>query len=217
MRLIDESGRSRLFLFVLLLIGGVAAYWFGPGHTYHFYLLCDQRQYTGITVHGFLGEKSYPCVNEFYTVWQPFQNRSTALATAVGCLPGDGQPSPIPAVPAIRDNLQCPTAQAAPSDAWKKDGLQECGEYELCAGKAVICVLAGDDADDGAGMLMHLGVETQEIVFGQWSNQECGSSGKGWHAEVGSCGTHQGVRYKRCTSVFVVPEGDPLGAPVQEQ
>lgn len=202
---------------LLLIGGGIAAYWFGPGHTYHLYLMCDERQYTGITVHEFLGDESHPCVNEFYSVWQPFQDRSAALATAVECLSGDGQPNPIHAVPTNRDNLQCPAGQAVAPDAWRQDRLQECGEYDLCSGKAVICVLAGDDADGGAGMLMHLGVETQEIVFGQWSNQECESSGKGWHAEVGSCGTHQGMRYKRCTRVLVVPGEDPLGAPAQEQ
>jgi len=233
-------GKRRLpLLFALLLVGGLVVYWFGPRHTYHFHLLCNEQQYTGITLHGFLGDERHPCVNEFYRVWQPFQDRDTALATAVECLSHNEKRGAIHAISTVRDHLQCPVeppVAASPGAAcssappaceqydsqqcvclaWKQSDLKECGEYELCLGKAVICTLAGDDADGGAGTLIHLGVETKELVFGQWSNQECDTSGKGWHAEVGSCGTRQGTRYKRCTSVFVVPEESPVGEPTSE-
>lgn len=225
------NGRSRLLLlFILLLLSGTAVYWLGPGHRYHFYLMCNEQQYSGVTVGGFLGAEPRACHNEFYPVWQPFQDRGAALATAVACIPRDDASTPVQAIPALRDNLQCPIETAATAEttasctappecaqydpahcvclAWTMDRLKQCGEYNLCPGKAVICVLTGDDADGGEGMLMHLGVETTEIIFGGWNNVECEVSGKGWHADIGSCGTGKGIRYKRCESVWVIA-GDP--------
>lgn len=48
--------------------------------------------------------------------------------------------------------------------------------------------------------------KTTAVQFGNWSNAECGLSGDGWHARVGSCGKGTGNRWQRCEQVRVEVE-----------
>lgn len=48
--------------------------------------------------------------------------------------------------------------------------------------------------------------KTRAIEFGDWENSQCGLSGSGWHAKVGSCGTGAGSGWQRCDQVRVETE-----------
>jgi hypothetical protein len=88
-------------------------------------------------------------------------------------------------------------------------GFRRCLETEgpnVCPGTPFACALRGDDADQNGGDIALSGTSEmngREILFGEWANTQCGTSGSGWHVAWGSCGTNQGTRHKRCASVIV--------------
>ena len=82
-------------------------------------------------------------------------------------------------------------------------GFRVCDETEACSGIPYICTSVGDDSDGYPGGILISNVNAGEILFGEWVNPQCGTSGSGWHTGWGSCGSGQGNGFKRCRKVLV--------------
>lgn len=82
-------------------------------------------------------------------------------------------------------------------------GFRICDESEPCSGIPYLCSSVGDDSDGFQGGMLIANVNAGEIIFGEWVNPQCGTSGSGWHTGWGSCGSGQGNGFKRCRKVLV--------------
>lgn len=82
------------------------------------------------------------------------------------------------------------------------EGVKEvkiCLENEYCEGTPLLCASL---APDSAATVPNS--ESNPIVFGSWSNSECGTSGSGWHNKHSSCHANRGNRYAKCSWVLFV-------------
>jgi hypothetical protein len=91
-------------------------------------------------------------------------------------------PWPVLQIPGLRAEL----VELQDANPGKKVDL--CGETDRCEGSTAIgCVLAGDDIDT-AGQRGQL-VRREPSFREGWSNEPCGTSGRGWTIDGGSCGS----------------------------
>lgn len=112
---------------------------------------------------------------------------------------------PTAAPPTAAPPRAAPARTSRPLTASALRGTRlKCSEFDKCPGKVESCILAGDDADKDANLLIENTSETP-IAFGEWGNEQCGTSGVGWHVYYGSCGADAGSRLKRCKYVFIQP------------
>lgn len=94
-----------------------------------------------------------------------------------------------------------------------KDKIVICAENEFCEGRVLECLSSGDRPSEVSPNTWLKGpnsidygntsFQTSKIEFGPWNNQECGLSGAGWHAKIGSCGTATGFLWQRCVQVKI--------------
>ena len=74
---------------------------------------------------------------------------------------------------------------------------QTCTENQYCEGTVISC---NAWAPDGSATVTS---PPNTILYGSWSNTQCGTSGTGWYTTLSSCSSGSGTTYARCDSVVV--------------
>ena len=74
-----------------------------------------------------------------------------------------------------------------------------CAENDNCAGTPVLCYASAPDSTS----MVSAATAAVPIVYGAWSNSQCGTSGTGWHAKISSCSSGTGTGFGKCLWVLV--------------
>ena len=85
-------------------------------------------------------------------------------------------------------------------------GVKICLENENCSGTPILCgAKAPDDSETMAS------TASNPIIFSSWKNDQCKTSGTGWHTSISSCGLGGGNGYNKCSWVLMANNADPSG------
>lgn len=114
-----------------------------------------------------------------------------------------------------RENTSQPSSPRTLSATSIKSAL--CSESQACNGIILACQTSGErpsEVNQGVWLYGPNSKEFQDnvqgvgktdvIKFGRWTNEQCGLSGNGWYAKIGTCGTSRGDGFQRCLKELIV-------------